>query len=152
MYRPLLRTEWRYSCLDPDPQKLRGFRKKYPGDHAIEASACSVPRPDGCFDLCMMVAVSHHLTAEEFTEAVAETHRVLRPGGVLLFVDAVWQPENWRGRLLWAVDRGSYPKTGADILRVIADRLEVEHSHEWRVHHDYLLVRGRRRAESHEND
>jgi len=148
MYRSLLPGAWRYTCLDPDPQKLSGFRLKYPNDTALEASACAIPCPDASVDLCLMVAVSHHLTSAEFTAAMAETRRVLRPGGVLLFVDAVWQPENWRGRFLWSVDRGSSPKAGSDIRRIIADHLEVEHSQEWRVHHGYLLLRGRRRAES----
>jgi len=147
--RALLPATWRYKCLDPDPQKLEGFRSKYPDDQAIEASACDIPCPDGSFDLCIMVAVSHHLTAEEFDTALAETARVLRHDGMFVFVDAVWQPAYFRGRFLWSVDRGSCPKTASDLRAVASKHFVLEHEESWSVHHEYLLLRGRPRGASH---
>jgi SAM-dependent methyltransferase len=64
--RTLIPAKWKYFCLDPDPQKLEGFRANYPSDEAIKASACDIPLPNESFDLCIMVAVSHHLTEAEF--------------------------------------------------------------------------------------
>jgi ubiquinone/menaquinone biosynthesis C-methylase UbiE len=143
MYRSLLPPSWHYSCLDLDPQKLEGFRRKYPDDQAIEASACNIPCPDGSFDVGLMVAVSHHLTDSEFDKALAETTRVLKPTGMFLFVDAVWQPANLRGRFLWSLDRGSFPKTASDLKTMVAKHFFLEHEESWKVHHEYLLLRAR---------
>lgn len=141
--RPLLPERWTYCCLDADPQKLKGFRRKYPDDQAIEASACDIPYPDGNFDLCIMFAVSHHLTVEEFGAALAEAARVLRRDGVFILLDAVWEPANLRGRFLWSVDQGSYPKKASNLRFATAKHFAVEHEKSWRVHHEYLLLRGR---------
>jgi ubiquinone/menaquinone biosynthesis C-methylase UbiE len=35
LMRPLLPANWEYTCLDNDPQKLSGFRKKFPSEKTI---------------------------------------------------------------------------------------------------------------------
>jgi SAM-dependent methyltransferase len=137
--RPLLPEKWSYCCLDPDPQKLDGFRAKFPRDQSIEASGCEIPMPDSSFDLCLMNAVSHHLTHEELKKSLAEIGRVLRPGGSFLLSDAVWNPANFRGRLLWSVDRGSFPKTEEALQTHLAGHFSIARKRRWKVHHEYAL-------------
>ena len=87
--RPLLPEQWSYCCLDPDPQKLEGLRAKFPRDQCVEASGCDIPLPDDSFDLCLMNAVSHHLTDDELQRSLAEISRVPRPKRTFVLMDAV---------------------------------------------------------------
>jgi SAM-dependent methyltransferase len=137
--RALIPAKWKYFCLDPDPQKLEGFRAKYRSDEAIQASACDIPLPNESFDLCIMIAVSHHLTDEEFRLALAEVKRLLRPGGNFMLMDAVWNPANVRGRFLWSLDRGSYPKSREALAEQLSEFFSIQSSRNWKVHHEYAL-------------
>lgn len=137
--RPLLPHQWSYCCLDPDPKKLEGFRAKFPQDESVEASGCEIPLQDGSFDLCLMNAVSHHLTDDELQRSLAEISRVLRPQGSLVLMDAIWNPANFRGRFLWLLDRGSYPKKEETLYSHLARHFTVERKRSWKVHHEYVL-------------
>jgi len=137
--RPLLPKSWSYYCLDPDPQKLEGFRSKFPNDDSLEASACEIPLPDNSIDLCIMVAVSHHLTGDEFQKSLLEIRRILKVGGIFILMDAVWNPGNWRGKILWSLDRGSFPKTEESLRRCISDHFSICKKRKWKIHHEYAL-------------
>lgn len=137
--RSLLPEQWSYCCLDPDPQKLEGFRAKFPGDESVQASGCMIPLPDESFDLCLMNAVSHHLTDAELQDSLAEVERVLRPQGRLAFLDAIWNPANLRGRFLWSVDRGSFPKTEETLRNHLARHFKIDRTRAWKIHHEYVL-------------
>jgi SAM-dependent methyltransferase len=137
--RPLLPMGWKYFCLDPDPQKLDGFRAKFPDDEAVQASACEIPLANESFDLCIMIAVSHHLTDEAFRLSLSEIKRLLRPGGKFMLMDAVWNPENVRGRFLWYLDRGSYPKSRDELAVQLGKFFAIESTRLWKVHHEYAL-------------
>lgn len=139
MSRPLLPKLWDYCCLDPDPQKLKGFCGKFPQDEVVEASGCSIPFADCSFDLCIMVAVSHHLTVKELDSSLAEIKRVLRPQGKLMLIDAVLNPKNIRGCILWSVDRGIFPKRESGLARHLARHFSIERRLGWRVLHEYAL-------------
>ncbi len=140
LMRPLLPEAWSYCCLDPDPQKLEGFRSKFPNDEAVQASACEIPLPDESFDLCIMAAVSHHLTEDELRGALVEIKRVLRPDGLFILIDAFWNPANIRGRFLWSVDRGSFPKTASALEgHITKSHLSIHRARMWKVHHEYAL-------------
>jgi SAM-dependent methyltransferase len=52
-----------------------------------EAFAQALPFEDSTFDIVLCTMVLHHLPNGDRAEAIAETHRVLRPGGRLLVVD-----------------------------------------------------------------
>lgn len=64
----------RYASLDIDPRGL--------GDNGIRGSGTALPFADACFDLVSAFDVIEHLAPEEL--ALAEIHRVLRPGGTFL--------------------------------------------------------------------
>lgn len=52
---------------------------------ALTADMTSIPLPDGSFDAAVSGYAIDHLNRENFTKAIAETRRVLRPGGEFLF-------------------------------------------------------------------
>jgi ubiquinone/menaquinone biosynthesis C-methylase UbiE len=137
--RNLLPIQWRYTCLDNDPQKLGGFHKRCPQDKAIQSSATTIPEPDGVYDLCVLSAVSHHLQNSELDGALAEISRVLRPTGQLLFLDALLNENNRIGKILWALDRGSFPRTSYALKDHIEKVFVIKHSRFWRAFHDCVL-------------
>jgi SAM-dependent methyltransferase len=62
---------------------------------ARQGSALAVPEPDNSFDMVLMVMLLHHLAGRDWQSswqnartAMAEAHRVLRPGGKLLIVES----------------------------------------------------------------
>jgi SAM-dependent methyltransferase len=72
---------------------------------AARADAESLPFPDGSFDLVLGHAVLHHLP--NLRRAFAEFHRVLRPGGRIVFAG---EPSRLGDRI------ASYPKRGAGVV------------------------------------
>ena len=138
--RPLFGPGWGYVGLEPDPKKLRDFRRKHPRETAWEGSACAIPAEDGRFDLCLLVAVAHHLDDDQLGRALRQAQRVLKPSGRCLLVDPLWEPSNLAGRLLWSIDRGAFPRRAEDLLRILGAFFHVETSRRYRIHHDYLLA------------
>ena len=70
---------------------------KQMGLQSQAADAMSLPYRDGIFDAALSIAVLHHVsTLERRQLLVAETLRVLRPGGVALFY--AWAAEQSDGR------------------------------------------------------
>jgi SAM-dependent methyltransferase len=139
LYRELWPTEWRYICLDSDPEKLHGFVRRNPGDNMLLADVSAVPLPDHSLDAVLCTFVSHHLSDGVLEAFVDESARVLRPGGALIFVDAVWRPERIVSRLLWRYDRGAYPRTKDRLLTAISASFEIATVELFAVLHEYLL-------------
>ena len=128
LMRFLLPANWEYTCFDNDPQKLSGFQKKFPSEKTIQASATKIPKPNNTYDLCILSAVSHHLQSSELDCALKEISRVLRPNGQLLFLDALFNPDNVAGKNLWALDRGSFPHALNDLRRNLENDFVITRS------------------------
>lgn len=137
--RPLIPNAWNYTCLDNDFRKLEGFHKKFPKDKAIKASATNIPAPDGSYDLCILSCVSHHLETSELKIALNEISRVLRKGGLLLFKDAIWNPNNIKGRLLWVFDRGSFPRSKSRLEDLLKKNFLIKEERSFKVLHEYII-------------
>jgi ubiquinone/menaquinone biosynthesis C-methylase UbiE len=77
------------TALDPDADALARARAKATtaGARWHEATATQLPMADESFDRVVASLVLHHLTDAEKRAALAETHRVLRPGGRLHVAD-----------------------------------------------------------------
>jgi SAM-dependent methyltransferase len=75
--------------LDPDAGALARARAKDPGSRIewCAGSAVQAPLPDRSFDRVVASLLLHHLTTAEKRAALAEAHRVLRPGGRLHIAD-----------------------------------------------------------------
>jgi ubiquinone/menaquinone biosynthesis C-methylase UbiE len=96
----------RATCTDISPGMLRTLSANA-GRLGVDvrtarADAESLPFPDASFDLVLGHAVLHHLP--DLTKAFAEFHRVLAPGGRILFAG---EPSRFGDRI------ASWPKRGA---------------------------------------
>jgi SAM-dependent methyltransferase len=67
-----------------DRLKIRGVDANYASPRVTTASLTALPFADGAFDRALCLDVLEHLAYEEQPRALAELHRVLRPGGELL--------------------------------------------------------------------
>jgi ubiquinone/menaquinone biosynthesis C-methylase UbiE len=84
----------RYVGVDLDPRMIRRAKSKsgdLPGADFIEADVSSLSLPDASFDLVVDFGILHHVP--NWRDALAEIHRVLRPGGEFLFEDL--SSETW---------------------------------------------------------
>lgn len=138
--RALFDPATKYICLDIDPEKLRGFRSKEPNGLALLADATHCPLADRSVDLIACTAVSHHLDDEQLARLISHSRRILKPGGHLLFVDAVWAPYRLPGRLIWHFDRGSHPRTPQVLRSAIEKELVIGRWEELAILHRYVLV------------
>jgi ubiquinone/menaquinone biosynthesis C-methylase UbiE len=136
----LLSSGCRYYCLDNEMPKLLQFRSRANDALAILGDATATPIATASMDLVLCVAVSHHLNDSEFGRLLAEVTRILRPGGRLMFYDALWQPTWLPGRLLWSLDRGSNPRSRSSLLSLLTAHMRITHQEEFRMAHEYLLV------------
>lgn len=139
LYRGLWSSEGRYACLDVDPEKLRQFRRNHPRDGALLGDAGRIPLADRSVDLVFCCAVTHHIAPAELPALLAEVSRVLRKTGRFVLVDAVWQPRRLRGRLLWRFDRGSFPRTPAQLHEAVSAHMEILRWESMTIHHEYAF-------------
>lgn len=140
LYRDLWGPNWGYLCLDNDPEKLAGFVAGGRRDAAILGDAARVPLAGASLDAVFCTAVSHHLPDAALEAFVRESARVLKPGGSLLFLDAVWRPRRVLSRLLWAVDRGANPRPQARLLAMLGGSFRLETTETFAVFHEYVAV------------
>ncbi len=140
------RAQWSPSgafiCLDLDPLKLQGYRGKYPDDLLIQGDATCLPLGAGSVDVAFCSAVSHHIPDGQITALFGEAARVLRVGGHLVFLDALWEPAWLPGRLLWKYDRGSFPRGRETLKALISGHFGIVRWREFRTFHAYILCVG----------
>jgi ubiquinone/menaquinone biosynthesis C-methylase UbiE len=139
-FKSLLPSDCRYYCLDNEAPKLQHFRNQTEGALAILGDATSTPIAGASVDLVICIAVSHHLTDPALKRMLLEIVRILRPGGRLLFFDALWKPYWPPGRLLWSLDRGSHPRTKETLLSILTKHVRIIDQEEFRLAHEYLLL------------
>lgn len=83
----------------------------------LEADCCAIPLPDGCVDLVFCHQTFHHLVHQERT--LREFHRVLKPGGLLLFAEStVEYIDTWVIRCLFRHPAASQ-RSAAEFLAMI---------------------------------
>jgi SAM-dependent methyltransferase len=142
----LYRNIWpygRYICLDMDLLKLQYFLSKRDQlGSCLCADVARVPLRSGSVDVVTCFAVSHHLTSQVLDQLINESIRVLKDGGIFIFMDAVWMPRSLTGRLLWKYDRGASPRTAECLRSCIVDHYSLIHDEEFSVYHEYLLLVG----------
>lgn len=76
--------------VDPSEGMRARCAEKFPGDGRVEVregDALHLPYPQGHFDFIVSNYTLHHLLPEEREACAAETARVLKPGGRLLYSD-----------------------------------------------------------------
>jgi ubiquinone/menaquinone biosynthesis C-methylase UbiE len=143
--RRLWPEDCRYICMDIEFPKLEGFRSKVPSGLAVLSDATRMCLAGESSDLVMCMAVVHHLTDAMFEQVLDEALRVLRPGGHLVLLDPVLNRKRWAGRLLWRLDRGSYPRRAEELREKLESRFKVVHWEKFAVYHEYVFGIGVRR-------
>ena len=138
-WRRLWARDCRYICLDIEMPKVRGFRSKVPGGLAVLSDATQMPIATGVVDAVMCMAVAHHLTDVMFDQVLGEALRVLKPGGHLILLDPVLNRERLAGRILWRLDRGSYPRTDQNLREKLQSRFKIVHWEKFAIYHEYVL-------------
>ncbi|HEV8075653.1 MAG TPA: class I SAM-dependent methyltransferase [Candidatus Acidoferrum sp.] len=82
----LLKLAPRVTSLEYDPRSLRKLREKHKCAEltTLCGDAATLPFADQSFSAAVAILVLHHLKSRELQDrALAEVHRVLRPGGTL---------------------------------------------------------------------
>lgn len=136
-----------YVCVDLDFQKLRRFQGGRAGRLAVVADAAACPFDAATFDGILCAKVLHHLNDAALTAVLAETARILKPGGVLILADAI-RSSRWMSRVLWRLDRGSFPRSAAQIRTAVPAEYVVTGWEEFRVaiFHEFVLYAARKEA------
>ena len=92
----LVGTDGKVVGIDVSPDMLEIARvrlRKYAQASCIEADATDLKLPDGGFDAAVSTQVHEYVA--DMPRAIAELHRVLRPGGRLLMLDTDWRSIVW---------------------------------------------------------
>ncbi|MDK2914206.1 MAG: hypothetical protein PWQ79_1121 [Thermococcaceae archaeon] len=92
-----LRCE-RYIGVEPSEGMRNVFREKW-GFEPIDGHFLEIPLPEGSADTVVSTYAFHHVTDEKKGEAVKEMLRVLRPGGVLIIADVMFESEDEKRRI-----------------------------------------------------
>jgi ubiquinone/menaquinone biosynthesis C-methylase UbiE len=137
--RNLFSANCLYICLDLEMPKLLGFRSAVPSGLAVLGDATSMPVSDGCADMVICKSVTHHLTDLMLEQAFDESRRVLRAGGHLILFDAILNHQRLAGRVLWRLDRGSYPRSEDELHKKLQGRFKIVHWEKFAVYHEYIL-------------
>jgi ubiquinone/menaquinone biosynthesis C-methylase UbiE len=129
----------RYVCLDIEMPKLKGFRSKVPSGLAVLSDATRMSIATESADVVMCMAVAHHLTDPMLDQVFEEALRVLRVGGRLILLDPVLNRELLMGRILWRLDRGSYPRTAEELREKMEGRFKIVHWEKFAIYHEYVF-------------
>jgi ubiquinone/menaquinone biosynthesis C-methylase UbiE len=79
------------SALEVDErQHAKNLVNPQSGLRFVKAGAQAIPFDDGHFDLALMLKSLHHVPLDLLDTALAEVHRVLRPGGLLYVSEPVF--------------------------------------------------------------
>jgi SAM-dependent methyltransferase len=137
----LLPASVKYVPLDVDRRKLERLHAKHPNVKGVVGSATALPFEDRAFDYTLCTNVAHHLSDADFERMVGECARVTTRQ--LVFVDPLWF-DRAASRILWSIDRGSYPRSYERLVEQLSLQFEAEHVEAFTILHRYLLFVGGR--------
>jgi SAM-dependent methyltransferase len=128
-----------YICLDIEAPKLKLFRSKNPNGFALLSDATRMSIATESIDVVLCMCFVHHLTDEMLDQTFREALRVLRVGGRLILLDAILKHERRFGRILWKLDRGSYPRTAETLYEKLGANFRIIHWEQYAIYHEYAL-------------
>lgn len=137
--RKLWPAECRYVCLDIEMPKLKGFRSKVPDGFAVLSDAARMPIATESADVVICMALVHHLPDVVLDQVFAEVERVLKSDGKLILLDPILNRKRWIGRLLWRLDRGSFPRSAKELRERLELRYKIIHWEKFAIYHEYVL-------------
>jgi ubiquinone/menaquinone biosynthesis C-methylase UbiE len=128
-----------YVPLDIDPQKLERLRLKHKHIDGVVASATELPYEESSFDYVLCINVAHHLSDGDLELMLAEIRRVA--ARQIVFIDPL-RVNRIASRLLWSIDRGSYPRSYDQLLERLSTRFVSLHAEAFTILHSYVLFVG----------
>jgi ubiquinone/menaquinone biosynthesis C-methylase UbiE len=135
----LLPPHVKYVPLDVDPRKLDRLLDKHKDLEGVVASATELPFEDGSFDYTLCTNVAHHLSDQDLQLMLAELGRVTRQQ--IVFVDPL-RVNRLASRILWSIDRGSYPRSYEELVEWLTSRFVNEQAEAITLLHKYILFVG----------
>lgn len=110
-----------YTGVDLAAHYVRWAGRNRPGGYGVMDGAALGLRPHA-FDAALVLGVFHHLPDDVVRGAVAELHRVLKPGATLLVMEDIAPPDVWNiaGHAMHWLDRGGFIRSNADYRALMA--------------------------------
>lgn len=127
----------RHLWLDTDVRKLRRFRARGHEGPALLSDATAIGLTSQSVDVSVCTNMTHHLDDAQLMRFLRDVARVTRRR--VIIEDPLDRPDPV-SRGLWAIDRGSYPRTGERLLDLVSSVLRVEHTERFTRFHTYLLI------------
>jgi len=137
---PLSPRSTLYIWLDNDPQKLQGFKAKWPFGLAMLGDATRIGLKNKSVGYALCVDLTHHLSDNDLILLFRELARVVKEK--LIFVDAVENKRSKISNFLWKYDKGSHPRSLKVLYSAIESWFEVEHIEHFSMYHRYVLCVG----------
>jgi ubiquinone/menaquinone biosynthesis C-methylase UbiE len=126
-----------YICLDNDPMKLLGLKRKQLSLNSLLGDATSMPVRDKSVDDVLCLNVLHHLTDDQVASFLREAARVARKRFIVM--DPLDRPHSFVSRTLWRYDRGSHPRSKERLRSFLESRFKIERTENFAVYHEYLI-------------
>jgi SAM-dependent methyltransferase len=110
----------RCAGIDLLEERVAAARERLPAANIRCGPADALPWADGSFDIALQFTLLSSVLDDSVRRRIAaETMRALRPGGVLVYYDFIWNPGNRDTRGLRLADLQSlYPRCAVDARRV----------------------------------
>jgi SAM-dependent methyltransferase len=122
-----------YTGIDPAAGYIRFAGRARSGAYsAMDGTRLALQTSS--FDAALVLGVFHHLPDALVRAAVAELHRVLKPGATLLVMEDVPPPDPWNvaGHAMHWLDRGGYIRSDGDYRALLAPQFAPRRSYHMR--------------------
>ena len=136
--RKLWPESWSYTSVDPDA-RMADIEDSLQIDRRV-GSANNLPLPNSFADVVLLQNMSHHLDDEIWVIALEEAHRVLKPSGNLIFMDAIYSRKRWISRIFWKLDAGHFPRRPEVLEEDISTQFIIAKQRRFTLVHHVLLV------------
>ncbi|MBC8077703.1 MAG: class I SAM-dependent methyltransferase [Chloroflexales bacterium] len=121
-----------YTGIDLSRAYLGYAVRAYAG-RFVALNVAALPFAPARFDAALVLGVIHHLPDDVARQALAELHRVLKPGAVALVMEDIPPPDLWNvaGHAMHWLDRGGNIRSDAD-YRALFGGFAIERSYTMR--------------------
>ncbi|MDQ2998666.1 MAG: class I SAM-dependent methyltransferase [Chloroflexota bacterium] len=122
-----------YIGVDLAPHYLRFAGRNYDGGFAVTSGA-AIGLASGRFDAALVLGVFHHMPDALVRATVAELHRVMKPGAMLLVMEDIPPPDAWNvaGRMMHWLDRGGFIRTAIEYRALLEPLFAAQRSYTMR--------------------
>jgi SAM-dependent methyltransferase len=135
-----------YLAVDLDADQLARLKTKWPGVRTMVGDATRLDLPQASYDHALCTFLVHHLDDEGVRRLTSSLRRIVKES--LLLVEPLRSPRRLRSRLMWSIDRGSYPRSAEELLAALDRDFVIAHEERFAIHHAYLLCVARPRPPS----